>query len=192
MDQTWNNARHCAAALKSLLDHLSNQHKSTAKQLPLEKDVLSVPGVSTLHRKHMTDGTIDNPANDLAQHPAKRVKHGTFTEPASSKNHNNDRASTEPQHDASGNFGNDVQFQSVQSTQFDPYNNFPVIDYTGPTFGRAEEQYSQVDDSDFQSLLVASDLYGSFNGGFGNIEWESMANTWGSMQDWGSWGVPDT
>ena len=191
MDQTWNNARHCAAALKSLLDHLSNQYQSVAKQLPVEKNIRNVPGTSPLHRKHTTDGTIDNPADDSAQRPAKRVNHGTFTQPSSSKNNNTDQSSTQTQRDTSGNFGNDVQFQSTQST-FDPYSNFPVIDYTGPTFGRAEEQYSQVDESDFLSLPVAGDLYGSFNGGFGNIEWESMANTWGTVQDWGSWGMPDS
>lgn len=192
MDQTWNNARHCAAALKSLLDHLSNQYQSVGKQLPLEKNVLNVPGTSSLHRKQMTDSTIENPADDLAQRPAKRVNYGTFTQPSSSKNNNTDQSSTQTPRGTRGNFGNDVQFQSAQSMPFDPYSNLPVIDDAGPTFGRAEAQYSQVDDSDFLSCPGPTDLFGSFNGGFGNIEWESMANTWGSMQDLGSWGMPDS
>lgn len=190
MDKAWNNARHCAAALKSLLEHLSHQYQNVARQRPGERDKPKALEAPSLRRKYMADGRNDDVPDGLTQRHAKRVNSGTPIRQSSSKDNNSDQLLT--QGDASGNFGDEVQVQSVQPMPFDPSNNFSISDYTGPSFARVEEQYSEGIDSEFMSLPVVGDLYGSFNGGFGNIEWESMANTWGSMQDWGSWGMPDS
>ncbi|KEF51700.1 uncharacterized protein A1O9_12335 [Exophiala aquamarina CBS 119918] len=189
MDKTWNNARHCAAALKSLLEHLGNQYRNGPRQLSAEKDKPITTGTSTLRRKYTVNGRSDSLPDNLDQRHYKRVNHGTLMRASSPKDNRSDQLLT--QSDATGNFGNNVHLQSAPPTPFGPSNNFAIPDYNGPNLARVEEQYLGGVDSDFISLPVAGDLYGNFNGGFGNIEWESMANSWGSMQDWGSWGVPD-
>jgi len=190
MDKPWNNGRHCAAALTSLLEHLSNQYQNVARQQPGGRDKPSALETPGLRRKYMADARNDDLPDGSAQRQAKRVNHETPMHQCSSKDNYSNQLLT--QSDGAGNLGDDVQIQSAQPVPFDPSNNFPFPDYTGLNLARVEEQYSEGIGGDFISLPVAGDPFGSFNGGFGNIEWESMANTWGSMQDWGPWGIPDS
>lgn len=186
MDQKWNNARHCAAALKSLLDHLSNQYRDMSKQLAVDKSIPSAPGASAMQRKRMPDGTIDHQAGDLSQRSAKRANHGTPTAPHGSNNNDVSQLLAQNQHDS------ESQLSAAQAPPLDLSTNIPVTDSTSTAFGDINQQYSQGDDGDFLSLPTAAEFYGNVDGGFGNIEWESMVNNWSSFHDWGSWDMPES
>ncbi|KAK5046128.1 hypothetical protein LTR84_008585 [Exophiala bonariae] len=175
MDQKWNNARHCAAALKSLLGHLSDQYRDSSRQLRMEHNNPSAPEASSFQRKRLTAETIDL---DPDLRSAKRANRASSSGPSSSKNSDNNQVLSQSQRVS------DVQFSDAQAPPMDFSANDSV-------FGQIDPQYSQVNDGDFLSMPTAAEFYGNLDGGFGNIEWESMANNWGSFHDWGSWDMPD-
>src|SRR4051812_12158035 len=83
MDQKWNNARHCAAALKSLLGHLSDQYRDSSRQLRMEHNNPNAPGASSFQRKRLTEETIDH---DPELRSAKRANQASSSGPSSSRN----------------------------------------------------------------------------------------------------------
>lgn len=148
----------------------------------MEQNMPSAPGTSAFQRKRMTEEIIDHELDQ--QRAAKRANQTSSSGPSSSKT--SDVGQMVPQNQRVSDF----HFSEAQAPPLDLAANVPVTGSNDTAFGDIDQQYSQMNDGDFLSLPTAADFYGSLDAGFGNIEWESMANNWGSFHDWGSWDMP--
>ena len=191
MDQRWNNARHCAAALKDLLEHLRNQHDGSSRQQIAEPGIPGTIRTASARRKYLGDSPKGQEMNsDLVGLPNKRVRHtGDEFQPTSFRSPSS-RQQDNPQN-PSGDFGDGPKSRSTRTSSLDAAGMFPFSEESGANFEYGNAQDSFPDGNDLIGFSMTGDMDGTINGGFGNIGWESMANNWGPTHDGNSWGLPN-
>lgn len=184
MDRSWNNARHCVEALRSLQGNLRIQYAER------EKGLTSPPSSS----RPAPDGNLC--ATSGSEPAPNGDSRGGRTEP-SRKRKRSDR------YEGPANVDGNEQLSQLRQTgltldqtldteshQLPNFDNaaMPSALYTpGQGFGFSSGQFATLDDLDILGLGLADDMYVHYPGTFGNIGWEAMANGSGNMQDWVTW-----
>ncbi|KAK5313895.1 hypothetical protein LTR93_010665 [Exophiala xenobiotica] len=190
MDRKGNNARHCAEALRRMLETLKRQYNdqllgnSRSKLVNQLQKRLSTPS-------NANPSTVGEDAHlERAAPPEKRRK-------------------TNPQEQNVGAPSNDLQddpnaplpsTQRPSQTQgfetdmgdwsiFDQDATLPTLGYTGPEFSAGTSLITNLDNADYLRFPITDDLYANNLGSFGTISWEAMANDTDFLSELSAWGV---
>ncbi|KIX02963.1 uncharacterized protein Z518_06513 [Rhinocladiella mackenziei CBS 650.93] len=194
MDKSWNNARHCSEALRSLLENLKIQYDECSRgksTMPTSRSanvgILSTPtesGTSITSANPLREGDDASRKRRKTGPQEKRVSRSTI-EPG-----NSSADALLPDQAAEPAMNQDFIARMCDmgdSTGFGNASMLPILEYTGPDFGFSSG--GQFVNIDAVRLPVAQDWYASNNGAFGNIGWETMAYGSGSlMHDSSAWG----
>ncbi len=190
MDRNWNNARHCAEALRSLLENLRNQYGGRSKGLPSNQSFFRPAGEIHPSPPTMTEAAPDGDSPSEGNEPSKKRKRPDREERLSNMNGNESRPSagrpTLSQRTDS-NIDPNLDADSYPLPSFDTVAIFPSLEYAGPDMGFSSGQFANTDDFGNIEFGAATDMYSNNPGAFGNIGWEAMANGSGNVQDWVSW-----
>ncbi|KIW34590.1 uncharacterized protein PV07_01365 [Cladophialophora immunda] len=192
MAKSWNNARHCAEALQSLLENLTAQYNRG-------QSVLASPSSSNMAG---TGTSMPAAAGGPTEPTAAQLPFTESSEPSRKRKRTSRGQQGQKQHQSelpdttngrssqSQTINQDFDADSYQLPSLNSGPMFPILEYTGPDFGFSNGQYPTMDDFEFLGLPVSDDLYPNNSGAFGNIGWEAMANGSGNMQSWATWGTP--
>ncbi|KIW94355.1 uncharacterized protein Z519_05671 [Cladophialophora bantiana CBS 173.52] len=189
MAKSWNNARHCAEALQSLLETLTTQYNGRLSALtsPPSSSSMGDPGTAML-------AAIGGPTEPIApQLPLSETNEPCRKRKRTSQEQQRQNRPQGELPDVRNGRSNQSQTINQDFDQLPSLNSgamFPILEYTGPDFGFSNGQYPTMDDFEFLGLPVSDDLYPNNPGAFGNIGWEAMANGSGNMQSWAVWGTP--
>lgn len=191
MDKNWNNARHCAEALRSLLENLKKQYNDTATGRSPTQAVTQAPADTF----SMATGTnvqvpADDPSTNISGPSRKRRKPNPHHRPANTRaggSYNSAHQTPGPTQPSAQTPRQDFNPDLGRWPGLDTPGALPILEYTGPDFVFGNPQFPSLDDAEYLRLPVAEDLYAENPGAFGNIGWEAMANGAGYMNDWGPW-----
>ncbi|KAH0847246.1 fungal specific transcription factor [Fonsecaea pedrosoi] len=192
MAKSWNNARHCAEALQSLLENLAAQYnRGQSVMVSPSSSNFAIPGASV---PATVGGSTEPPTTQLSMaetnEPSRKRKRTSRGQQGQSRHQSELPDATRDRANQSQTINQDFDADSYQLPSLNSGAMFPILEYTGPDFGFSNGQYPTMDDFEFLGLPVSDDLYPSNPGAFGNIGWEAMANGSGNMQSWAAWGTP--
>jgi hypothetical protein len=189
MDRKWNNARHCAEALRRMLDTLKRQYndqllgKSQSTPVNQLQKRLSTPS-------NANPPTVGEDAHlERAAPPEKRRKTNPQEQNVGAHSSglrddpNAPLPSTQRLSQTQG-FETDMGDWSI----FDQDAALPTLGYTGPEFSASMSSIANLDNADYLRLPITDDLYANNLGSFGTISWEAMANDTDFLSELGAWG----
>ncbi|KIY02007.1 uncharacterized protein Z520_02145 [Fonsecaea multimorphosa CBS 102226] len=192
MAKSWNNAKHCAEALQSLLETLTTQYNKGQNSVvsPLSSYVTAT-GTSR-------PATVGGPAEPIAtqlsstetNEPSRKRKRTSRGQQERNPRQSEFPDTMNGDSNQSQTINQDFDADSYQLPSLNSGPMFPILEYTGPDFGFSNVQNPTMDDFEFLGLPVSDDLYPNNPGAFGNIGWEALANGSGNMQSWATWGTP--
>lgn len=192
MDKKWNNARHCAEALRSLLENLKIQYNEKLRGLASPPSTLRMsddrnPTPPPI-RESVPEGSL---AVGGYEQPRKRRRTNNRQQARGNDNIDNQGRgsvsggrSTQPLERTDQDIGQEFDAETYQMPSVDNFAMFPILEYTGPDLSFSNGQFGSMDDFDYIGLPVSEDLYSNTMGAFGNIGWEAMANGSGNVPDW--------
>jgi hypothetical protein len=190
MDRKGNNARHCAEALRRMLDTLKRQYNDQllgkSQSIPMNQlqKRLSTPSnanPSTVGQ----DGHLDPTAA-----PGKRRKPNPEEQNVGGPSRglrddpNAPLSSTQRVGQTQG-FETDMGDWSI----FDQDATLPTLGYTGPEFSAGTSLIADLEMADYLPFPITDDLYANNLGSFGTISWEAMANDTDFLSELSAWGV---
>ncbi|EXJ68579.1 uncharacterized protein A1O5_08373 [Cladophialophora psammophila CBS 110553] len=193
MAKSWNNARHCAEALQSLLENLTSQYNGRLRGLtsPPSSSSVGDPGTAVLAA---IGGPIEPIAPQLPltemNEPSRKRKRTSQGQQRQNRPQGESSDVTNGRSNQSQTINQEFDADSYQLPSLNSGAMLPILEYTGPDLGFSNGQYPTMDDFEFLGLPVSDDLYPNNPGAFGNIGWEAMANGSGNMQSWAAWGTP--
>ncbi|KIW12656.1 hypothetical protein PV08_09934 [Exophiala spinifera] len=184
MDRRWNNARHCAEALKSMLATLKQQYADGV--LGRAQGGLT-PKSLAKNPTPMTDNisSVDkDSSSDVAARPRKRRKadlqENDLEYLSGSLQVETNTASTQrpgPTYDFDPDLGGWPVLEDGVT--------LPTLEYMGPHFAAGSPMAGSFDNPDHFRLSIMDDFYIN-PGAFGNIGWEAMANGTGYVNELGA------
>ncbi|KIW37689.1 uncharacterized protein PV06_10323 [Exophiala oligosperma] len=179
MDRRWNNARHCAEALRSMLATLKQQYTDGVlgrSQGGLTAKFFAKPPTTTKDNMSVVD---ENSPSDAAAHSRKRKRadfQGDDLEYPSGGRQGDANAPSTQRADQTHDFNPDLGGWPV----FDDGVSLTNLEYMAPQFTAGTPTLANFENPELFRLPILDDLYVN-PGAFGNIGWEAMANGTGAL-----------